>query len=374
MAATGGVRHFRCAAGPGSLLGFAETTRRTPMRPAPPRVLTLGLALALAGCAGDGIIGETRPDGAPLRAAVRDAFVVKDIPAGTKKLRAWFELPVEEPLQRVTDLRITAPAGWRIETDPAEGNRFLYVEIADPEPGSFDVEVTFALERWESAPPAGPGRALSAAEKEALAANLAEFPYGETTPKIRGKANELIAGTDGPEARARKFYDWIIDNAEYWKKDPEHLKPSGMGSATYCMDSKTGNCTDYHALFQAMARVVDLPTQFVMGTALKKDLDGVGTFDDPKKEPGYHCWIRTYFPGRGWVYSDISYADVDMSRKDYYFDHIDASRVAFSQGRNIDLAPKQDGPRLNWFVKCHVEVDGKSHGGWTRQLTWRSAK
>lgn len=344
------------------------------MRHALLRALPAGLAFALIGCAGDGIIEEVRPEGTPLRAAVRDAFVVKDIPAGTKKLRAWFELPVEEPLQRVTDLRITAPEGWRIETDPAEGNRFVYVEIADPKPGSFDVEVTFALERWESAPPAGSGRAPTAEEKEALAARLAEFPYGETTPKIREKANELIAGTEAPEARARKFYDWIIDNAEYWKKDPEHLKPSGKGSATYCMDSKTGNCTDYHALFQAMARVVDLPTQFVMGTALKKELDGVESFDDPKKEPSYHCWIRTYFPGRGWVYSDISYADVDMSKKDYYFDHIDVSRVAFSHGRNIDLAPKQDGPKLNWFIKCHVELDGKEHTGWTRQLTWRSVK
>lgn len=337
----------------------------------------LALALSLRVPAGEGtpvVLEETRPSAAPLKATVRDAFVVKDIPAGTRKVRAWFELPLEEALQRVTDLKITAPDGYRIENERVEGNRFLYVEIVEPKLATFEVTVTFTLERWESAPPPEKARALSEQEKSALAAKLAEFPNGETTDRIREKARELASGVETPEARARKFYDFIIDNAEYWKKDAERLKPSGKGSATYCMDSKTGNCTDFHSLFQAMARVVDLPTQFVMGTALKKDLDGVEKFDDPKKEPSYHCWIRTYYPGRGWVSSDISYADVTPEKKEYYFDHVDANRVAFSQGRNIDLAPKQDGAKLNWFVKCYVEVDGKEHTGWTRDLTWKSAK
>ena len=320
------------------------------------------------------VIPEARPEAAPSRFTVRDAFAVRDIPAGTKKVRAWFELPQEEPLQKITDLRITAPDGWRVATEPAEGNRFLYVEIADPKAATFEVTVTFALERWESVPSSAKVRPLDAGEKEALAARLADFPNGETTPRIREKAAEIVKGVDDPVAQGRKFYDWIIDNAEYWKKDPDHLKPSGKGSASYCMDSKTGNCTDFHALFQVFARTVDLPTQFVMGTSLRKELDGVEQFDDPKKEPSYHCWFRTYYPGRGWVYSDISTADQNPDRRDYYFDHVDANRVAFSFGRNFDLAPKQDGGRLNWFVKCHIEADGKEHAGWTRELTFRSVK
>jgi transglutaminase-like putative cysteine protease len=248
------------------------------------------------------------------------------------------------------------------------------VEIVEPKAAAFEVTVTFTLERWESAPPAGKARALSAEEKSQLSSKLADFPNGETTDSIRSKAQELAQGVEAPETQARKFYDFIIDNAEYWKKDPTKWQASGKGSATYCMDSKTGNCTDFHALFQAMARTVDLPTQFVMGTALKAELDGVEKFDDPKKEPSYHCWIRTYFPGRGWVWSDISYADVSPEKKEYYFDHIDSNRVSFSLGRNIDLAPKQDGPKLNWFIKCYVEVDGKEHTAWTRSLTWKSAK
>jgi transglutaminase-like putative cysteine protease len=337
----------------------------------------VGLALALAAPAGDAkpvLIDETRPSSAPLKVTVRDAFLVKDIPAGTKKVRAWFELPIEEALQKVSDLKVTAPEGYRIENEKVDGNRFLYVEIADPKAATFEVTVTFTLERWESAPPGEKSRELTADEKTALAAKLAEFPNGETTDKIRAKSEELAKGVEGQEARARKFYDFIIDNSEYWKKDKEHLKPSGKGSATYCMDSKTGNCTDFHALYQAMARVVSLPTQFVMGTPLKKELDGIEKFDEKNAEPSYHCWIRTYYPGRGWVYSDISYADMALEKKDYYFDHVDANRVAFSYGRNIDLAPKQGGAKLNWFIKCYVEVDGKEHTAWTREMSYKSLK
>ncbi|NUN50999.1 MAG: transglutaminase domain-containing protein [Candidatus Brocadiae bacterium] len=321
------------------------------------------------------LIEEARPAAAPvLKGTVRDAFVVSGIPAGTKKVRAWFELPLEEPLQEITDLKIEAPAGYRIAKDEVLGNRFLYVEIAEPKEESFVVTVTFSIRRWESAAPAAQARALTAEEKTAAAGYLAEFPNGETTERIRGQAMKLAEGLSDPGTTARRFYDYIIDNAEYWKKDPANLKPSGKGSATYCMDSKTGNCTDFHALYQAMARAVDLPTQFVMGTALKSGLDGVEVFEGDLKEPSYHCWVKTYFPGRGWVYSDISYADSDLAKREYYFDRVDAQRVGFANGRNIDLAPKQDGPKLNWFIKCHVEIDGKEHEGWDRKLTWKSVK
>ncbi|KAF0243942.1 MAG: transglutaminase domain-containing [Planctomycetota bacterium] len=338
----------------------------------------VGLALffSLGAPAGEGkpvLIEEVRPASTSLRADVRDVFVVNITP-GTKKVRAWFELPLEEPLQRITDLKITAPDGYRIENEKLAGNRFLYVEIAEPKAASIEVVVTFTVERWESAPSAERARALTSEEKEALASQLAEFPNGEATDKIQAKTEELAKGVEDPVAQARKFYDYIIDNAEYWKKDPERLKASGKGSASYCMDCKTGNCTDFHSLYQAMARVVDLPTQFVMGTALRKELDGVEKFDEKLKEPSYHCWVRTYFPGRGWVYSDISYADVTPEKKEYYFDHVDANRVAFSCGRNIDLAPKQDRAKLNWFIKCYVEADGEEHTAWSRELTYRSSK
>jgi hypothetical protein len=44
--------------------------------------------------------------------------------------------------------------------------------------------------------------------------------------------------------------------------------------------------------------------------------------------------------------------------KEYYFGNLTENRIGFSQGRDITLVPKQDGPPLNYFVYPYVEVEG----------------
>ena len=55
---------------------------------------------------------------------------------------------------------------------------------------------------------------------------------------------------------------------------------------------------------------------------------------------------------------DISEAWKDPSKHDYFFGTLDANRVQFSVGRDLELVPKQQGPPLNYFVYPYVEVDG----------------
>jgi hypothetical protein len=38
-----------------------------------------------------------------------------------------------------------------------------------------------------------------------------------------------------------------------------------------------------------------------------------------------------------------------------------ADRLSFATGRDVDLAPKQDGPPLNFFIYPYVEVDRKPY-------------
>ena len=37
------------------------------------------------------------------------------------------------------------------------------------------------------------------------------------------------------------------------------------------------------------------------------------------------------------------------------------NRVQFTQGRDLKLAPAQEGPPLNYFVYPYVEIRGKEH-------------
>ena len=76
---------------------------------------------------------------------------------------------------------------------------------------------------------------------------------------------------------------------------------------------------------------------------------------------GYHCWAKFHTEDRGWVPVDISEADKDPSKKDYFFGKLNENRIMFTTGRDIDLSPKQDGKPLNYFVYPYVEVDGKPY-------------
>ena len=60
--------------------------------------------------------------------------------------------------------------------------------------------------------------------------------------------------------------------------------------------------------------------------------------------------------------------------RNYYFQRLDARRVSFSRGRNLNLVPKQWGDALPFFVKGYVESDGKEHKGWVRTLTYTETK
>jgi transglutaminase-like putative cysteine protease len=128
----------------------------------------------------------------------------------------------------------------------------------------------------------------------------------------------------------------------------------GRGDALFACDARRGNCTDFHALFIAMARSIGIPARFAIGLPLP-EARGSGTI------PGYHCWAEFYVEGRGWVPVDGSEAARNPSRKAYFFGHHDENRLELSRGRNLTLAPPQQGPPLNFFVYPYAEVDGKPH-------------
>ena len=87
-------------------------------------------------------------------------------------------------------------------------------------------------------------------------------------------------------------------------KDPKNKKASPVGSTTYCLTSRTGNCTDFESLWTSFARSIGIPTQIVYGSFLKPDLMG------QDQDQSYHCWAEFYAPGLGWIPHDVAVADL----------------------------------------------------------------
>ncbi len=113
-----------------------------------------------------------------------------------------------------------------------------------------------------------------------------------------------------------------------------------------------GNCTDFHALFNSLARARGIPARF-----------GIG-FTVPAERPagtlrGYHCWGDFYLPDIGWVPIDASEADKHPDKRELYFGTHPADRVLMTVGRDLQLGEGHASGALNYFVHPHVEVNGQ---------------
>ena len=344
------------------------------------------------------LAADSAKDGAPpLRHAtfeLRNEVKVK-VPEGAKQIRVWMALPQEEEAQQVSDMRIESPYPWRIGRD-SEGSRVLYLESQKPQEKEFAIETTFVVTRWEVRHAIDPSKArpISDADRARFAEYLQANKYVVIDDEIRRLADQIVGNETNPVLAARKIYDWVLQNVDYWVKDPEHKKASPVGSTTYCLTFHTGNCTDFESLWASLARAKGIPTQIVYGSFLKPELR------DREEDQSYHCWAMFYAPGLGWLPHDVAVADLykadipitttnaklvrlttpdgtfgaDPAKVNYFFGNLDERRVVWSHNRDLIMNPKQDGDPVNALPKAYVEVDGKvlpETTGWVRKLTYK---
>jgi transglutaminase-like putative cysteine protease len=331
------------------------------------------------------------------RFALRNELKVL-VPAEARKVRVWFAYPREDANQTVRNVKIESPLPHRLEKD-ADGNTFVYVEAIDPKVKELTIVETFDLARREhlTRPDAAKSRPLSAAEIAEHMESLEPDANVVIDADIQKLAAEITKGERNPVTAARLIYDWELANVDYWVKDPAKKKASPVGSTKYCLETRTGNCTDIHSLWTSLARASGIPTRMVYGSFLKADLDG------KDRDQSYHCWPEFFAPGIGWIPHDVAVADIfagefpltaentekvklttpdgysgpDPAKVNWYFGNLDARRVTWSVGRDLMLNPKQDGGPVNALPKAYVEVDGKVHPettGWVRKLTYTSVK
>jgi len=317
-------------------------------------------------------------------------------PEGAKQVRVWMALPQEEEAQQVSDMRVDAPYPWRIGRD-SEGSRVLYIEAQDPK--EFAIVTNFGVTRWEvrHSVDSSKARPISEADRARFAEYLQPNKYVVIDDEIRRLADQIVGSETNPVLAARKLYDWVLQNVDYWVKDPEHKKASPVGSTTYCLTFRTGNCTDFESLWASLARAKGIPTQIVYGSFLKPELRA------RDEDQSYHCWAMFYAPGLGWVPHDVAVADLykadipittanaklvrlttpdgtfgaDPAKVNYFFGNLDERRVVWSHNRDLIMNPKQDGEPVNALPKAYVEVDGKvlpESTGWTRKLTYQESQ
>lgn len=360
----------------------------------PAIVVVLGILGAVQACgtgAGSGQDADSVPWGPDAAVFHVTHEVSVQVPAHAGKLRLWLVRPRDTRYQTIRDRSVETSMRPRVVQD-SWGNTYHYFEVQDPRTGTFRVTDTFVVERRAaySTPDPTMTRPHTPEELARIRACLEPAEHVEVDAESRKLARRITDGERNPVAAARLIYEWILENVDIWVKDPENLEPSGKGSSGYCLEFRTGDAADLHALYMSLARSAGIPSRVVYGSLFKAPLAGVD------KDQGRHCWIELHAPGMGWIPLDVALADIYSGRIDLgphnkelvalttptgyagpdprmveaYFGGLDPRRMAWTRGRDLILTPRQATGPINAIADAYVEIDGKEVA-FARKLTFR---
>ena len=263
-----------------------------------------------------------------------------ELPDITDAARMWLPLPATDRFQTVEAKFISVPGKRKILTEQAYGNQVLFLELAQSDSGKI-VEIRFQVERQEKAVYAAqipvPGR-YSDPNPKSPPAGAADF---------REIAKKVVEGKKGDLVRARALYDHVIDRMRYMK----YGSGWGQGDAVYACLSLTGNCSDFHSYFIALARSVGIPARFAVGVSIPSARNEGGI-------AGYHCWAEFLADGKWWPV-DISEGDKYTALATYYFGHHPANRFELSRGRDLLVEPAPASGPINFLAYPVLEIGGE---------------
>ncbi|MFT5233333.1 MAG: transglutaminase-like putative cysteine protease [Candidatus Krumholzibacteriia bacterium] len=261
------------------------------------------------------------------------------LPEMDNSARMWLPLPESDAFQEVKVVSIEAPGKRKELRDEEFGNRVLFLELEPADSGK-TVEIRFQVDRLEKA-----------AYEADIAGTKRYLDPDRLVPAnddFRTIAKEVVEGKRSDLVRARALYDHVLDTMSYKK----YGEGWGKGDAVYACDIKSGNCTDFHSYFIALARSVGIPARFMIGAGIPSDRDYGGV-------DGYHCWAEFYADGKWWPV-DISEGDKYSSLATYYFGHHPANRFTLTYGRDIVVDPLPESGAINFLAYPVLEVGGES--------------
>ena len=260
------------------------------------------------------------------------------LPEITGTARIWIPLAKTDAFQTVSVEQLNIPMKWDKIQDRDYGNDICVVN-AQPQDSGKTIELRYKVVRKEKAAyPAGSADAARYLRPEKL------VPANETFKTL---AEKTVAGKADDLERAKALYDHVISRMRYDKSGVGW----GRGDALYACDARTGNCTDFHAYFIALARSIGIPARFAIGATIPADKKE-GTIE------GYHCWAEFLADG-SWVPVDISEAWKNPKLADYYFGHNPANRFELTKGRDLVVDPEPASGPINFLVYPLLEMNGE---------------
>ena len=285
-------------------------------------------------------------------------------PQGTRLLRVWVPVPLDDRGQQVTKSEWdTFPTETKpsLQTEPVFGNRFAYFEFAKPQ-GAQIISHRFRAKVWQLDWDVRPENVTRVTKWPESFAPYRRSERGIVIDdRFKKLAAELAAGTRGPADELAAVMDWTNKHLRY-----DHSATSLVASADHALTTRHGDCSDYHGLCSSLGRALGVPTRVAYGLHLF-----------PKNLP-CHCKLEAYLPPYGWVSFDVSEtqrllkaieaspdlkagekmvlakAAVERLRRGFR----DNTWLMHSKGTDYDLAPKAS-RKVPLVATIYAEADGK---------------
>ena len=249
----------------------------------------------------------------------------------------WIPLAKTDAFQTVTQEEISIPIKWEKIRDRDYGNDICVLHPQSADSGK-TIELRYRVVRKE--------KSAYAVKGEDTARFLRPEKLVPANETFKTLAEQATAGKKDDLERAKALYDHVLGRMRYDKSGSGW----GKGDAIYACDAKTGNCTDFHSYFIALARAVGIPARFAIGATIPADKNE-GAIE------GYHCWAE-FFADGSWVPVDISEAWKHPELAEYYFGHNPANRFELTKGRDLIVDPEPATGPINFLVYPLLEMDG----------------
>ena len=317
-------------------------------------------------------------------------------PSNNKKLEMWLPVPQSNSVQEISNVSIDSDGlFYEFKEEKEHKNKYVYIYSNSGTNTTKKVVLSFDIKRFQHQ-----NVNYDNVNSDNYLSGSSMVPVGSVFDKIvkdnklakdnmKGVYNYVLTGmhygkpTDDKASGNYKYVhgginpktgkEWLPSNITYGlkKKTRDELTKSqnnnekyayGNGNSLYACDIGVGNCTDYHSYFISLSRTLEIPARFHMGFPIPSGKEG--------KVKGYHCWADYYIDGEGWHPVDISEADKDPSKAEYFFGTVDESRVEMMIGRDFSLDEYSSNP-VNLFIYPLLEVEDKSSKNFKKSFSFK---
>ncbi len=266
-------------------------------------------------------------------------------------IQAWIPLPENTRQQTLSTMRIDTDLNMYTAKDGLYGNTFVVVDDQVMAPQSIDISYT--VTRREATPYYDDSSQLQMALYQAETSLVPrDVRFDKINASLEGEGAEF----------GHHLYSYVLEHMSYDKSG----EGWGNGDAIFACDIGKGNCTDFHSLFNAVARSRSVPARFKIGFPIPPEKEG--------EVNGYHCWTEFYCDEKGWVPVDISEADKHPEKTDYYFGHLDERRLELTTGRDIPLPNGRPEDVVNYSVYPYMKLDGIPSSAFTMAFSYREVE